>query len=71
MEIHKPGEKEKGISERGNDMARMGRVFHETMGREKARRKTKTQMKEKQTAPEEKEKSTEEGRSAECMEPKE
>jgi hypothetical protein len=29
MKIHKPREKEKGISERGNNNARMGRVLHE------------------------------------------
>jgi hypothetical protein len=35
MEIHKPREKEKRISERGNNNARMGRVLHETAGRGK------------------------------------
>jgi hypothetical protein len=39
VEIHKPREKEKGISERGNNDARRGRVLHETAGREKGRRR--------------------------------
>jgi hypothetical protein len=39
MEIHKPREKEKGISERGDNNARMGRVLHETAGRNKGRKK--------------------------------
>jgi hypothetical protein len=34
MQIHKPREKEKGISER----ARMRKVLHETAGREKKER---------------------------------
>jgi hypothetical protein len=38
VEIHKPREKEKGTSERGNNNTRMGRVLHETAGREKGRR---------------------------------
>jgi hypothetical protein len=37
MEIHKPREKEKGITERGNNNARMRRVLHETSGREKGK----------------------------------
>jgi hypothetical protein len=39
VEIHKPREKEKGISERGNNNARMARVLNETGGREKGRRR--------------------------------
>jgi hypothetical protein len=39
---------------------RMGRVLHETAGREKGRKKAGTQMKEKQTAPEETEITAEE-----------
>jgi hypothetical protein len=38
MEIHKPREKEKRISERRNNNARMGRVLHETAGRKKRRK---------------------------------
>jgi hypothetical protein len=33
VEIHKPREKEKGISELGNNNRIMGRVLHETTGR--------------------------------------
>jgi hypothetical protein len=50
MEIHKPREKEKEISERGNNNARMGRVVMK--GREEEG-EAGTQMKEKLTAPEE------------------
>jgi hypothetical protein len=39
MEIHKPREEETGISERGNNIARMGRVLRETAGRKNGRRK--------------------------------
>jgi hypothetical protein len=39
MEIHKPREEATGISERGNNIARMGRVLRETAGRENGRRK--------------------------------
>jgi hypothetical protein len=46
MEIHKPREKEKGISERGNNNARLGRVLHETAGREKGRRKRRNRNEE-------------------------
>jgi hypothetical protein len=49
MEIHKPREKKKGISERGNNIARLGSVLHETSGREKGKRKAETEMKKKQT----------------------
>jgi hypothetical protein len=42
MEIHKPIEKEKGITERGNNNARMRRVLHETSGRRKENRKAGT-----------------------------
>jgi hypothetical protein len=40
VEIHKLREKEKGTSERGNNNTRMGRVLHETAGREKGRRRS-------------------------------
>jgi hypothetical protein len=46
MEIHKPREKEKGISERGNNNARMGRGLHETVGREKEGRKSRKRNEE-------------------------
>jgi hypothetical protein len=39
MEIHKPREEVTGISERGNNNARMGRVLRESDGRENGRRK--------------------------------
>jgi hypothetical protein len=39
MEIHKPREEVTGISERGNNNARMGRVLRESAGRENGRRK--------------------------------
>jgi hypothetical protein len=52
MGILKPREKEKGISEGGNANAKMGRVFHETSGRDKRKRKDRNEMKKKQTAPE-------------------
>jgi hypothetical protein len=39
MEILIPREKGKGISERGNNNARMGRVLQETAGREEGRRR--------------------------------
>jgi hypothetical protein len=39
MEIHKPRKKAKGISEQGNNNARMGRGVHVTAGREKGRRR--------------------------------
>jgi hypothetical protein len=39
VEVHKPREKEKGTSERGNNNTIMGRVLHETAGREEGRRK--------------------------------
>jgi hypothetical protein len=50
MEIHKPREKEKEISERGNNNARMGRVM--IKGKEEEG-KAGTQMKEKLMVPEE------------------
>jgi hypothetical protein len=46
MEIHKRREKEKGISERGNNNARMGKVFHETSGRENGKRKGRNRNEE-------------------------
>jgi hypothetical protein len=46
VEIHKPREKEKGISERGNNNARLGRVLLETAGREKGRRKGRNRNEE-------------------------
>jgi hypothetical protein len=46
MEIHKPRETEKGISERGNNNTRLGRVLHETAGREKGRRKGRNRNEE-------------------------
>jgi hypothetical protein len=39
VKIDKPREKEKGISERENNNARIGRVLHETAGREKRKRR--------------------------------
>jgi hypothetical protein len=41
VEIHKPREKEKGISDQGNNNSRMERVLHETAGRVKGRRRRK------------------------------
>jgi hypothetical protein len=41
MEIHKQREKEKGISEQGNNNARMGRLLYENVGREKRRRRSR------------------------------
>jgi hypothetical protein len=41
MEIHKLRKEEKGISEQGNNNARMGRVLHETAVREKERQEHK------------------------------
>ncbi|KAJ3619387.1 hypothetical protein MTP99_005072 [Tenebrio molitor] len=46
VEIHKPREKEKEISKRGNNNIRMGRVLHETAGREKSKRKGKNRDEE-------------------------
>jgi hypothetical protein len=37
--MHKPREKDKGISERANNNARIERALHETAGREKGRRR--------------------------------
>jgi hypothetical protein len=39
VEIHKQREEEKGTCERENNNTRMGRVLHETAGREERRRK--------------------------------
>jgi hypothetical protein len=47
MEIHKPRErKKKGISERGNNIARLGSVLHETSGREKGKKKGRNRNEE-------------------------
>jgi hypothetical protein len=48
MEIHKPREKEKGISERGNNIAKMGSVLHETSGRAKGKRKGRNRNEEEE-----------------------
>jgi hypothetical protein len=42
-----PREKEKGISERGNNNARIERVLYETSGREKGKRKSRNRNEEK------------------------
>jgi archaellum component FlaC len=60
MEIHKQREKEKGISEQGNNNARMGRLLYETVGREKRRRRSRNTNEGEAEAPEETEITAEE-----------
>jgi hypothetical protein len=58
--INRERKKKESMSEEITVHTRMGRVLHETAGREKGRKKAGTQMKEKQTAPEETEITAEE-----------
>jgi hypothetical protein len=60
MEIHKPREKEKGISERGNNIARLEVYFMKLLEGRKEKGKAETEIKKKQTTVEETEITVEE-----------